>query len=97
LYEAAIIAREPEEGADRSRHRLAQHCLDLLLVHGDASRGDHVAKVGHRMLAERLLGPLDEEVVFLELGEDQLDMTKVLCPRGVVDHYVVKKYKHKTV
>jgi hypothetical protein len=50
-----------------------------------------VAKVGHRTLTESTLGLLEEVAVFLELGEDQLDMMKVLCPRGVVDQYVIKR------
>jgi hypothetical protein len=49
-------------------------------VHGHAGFGDDMAEVGHDVLTKSTLGPLDDETMFLQLGEDKVEVAQVLCP-----------------
>jgi hypothetical protein len=48
--------------------------MNLLFIHGDTHLEDDMAKVCHITLIDRTLGFLDEEMVLVQLGEDEVDM-----------------------
>jgi hypothetical protein len=44
-------------------------------------RRNYVAQEGHSALVEGTLGSLDEEGIFLQLGEDKVEVVEVFRPR----------------
>jgi hypothetical protein len=54
-----------------------------------------VAEVGDEGDPKRTLGALDEEDVLLKHAEYGAEMTKMICPRLVVDQDIVEEDKYK--
>jgi hypothetical protein len=75
--ETVVVASQPQEGADCAHYggqRSVDDCLHLVLVHGDACVGDHMAEVGDFCVIESTLGSLHEQLVFLQHGEDESEV-----------------------
>jgi hypothetical protein len=92
--ETLVVSSEPQESVhhlDGARWRPVEHRLHFSAIHGDTHPGDDMAEVGDLALAEFTLGALDEELRFQQLGEDQPNMKKVLCPAAAVDQDVIEK------
>jgi hypothetical protein len=98
--EPMIVARQLKECPDRARRvgrQLVLDGLNFLRVDLDAVCRNHMPEVGHHALAERTLRLLDEEAVLLQLGEDEVDVAKMLRPCPAVYQDIVKENKHEPV
>jgi hypothetical protein len=54
-----------------------------------------MANVTNCALVESTLGTLDDEVMFLQLGEDKVEVAQVLRPWRTVNENVVEEYENK--
>jgi hypothetical protein len=82
--ETSVVSDKAEEGTNRpdgTRHRPVDHRLDLLMIHGHPFCRDHVAQIGHRLCTELALRQLHEKLMFLQLGQDEANVAKMLGPR----------------
>ena len=59
--------------------------LNLGGIHGDAGRGDDVAKVGHGVHPDGALRALHEQTVLVEELEYDAEVPEMVCPSGAVD------------
>jgi hypothetical protein len=92
-YEAAVISDQPQKCPycpHGGRDWPGQYRPDLL-VHSHAVCRDHVAKVGDAPLTEEALGSFEEELVFLQLLKNKMDVPHVLGLGGAVNQNVVEE------
>jgi hypothetical protein len=88
IDELAVVACKTKKAADRahrSRCLLSLHDSNLVIVHGDASGGDHMLEVCHLFGVEGALGMLDEQAMFAESLEDRAGMLQMGAPRIAID------------
>ena len=96
--ELAVVPREAQESADRTRGAglgPVGHHLHLGGIHSDTFVGDDVAEVGDGGDPKSALGALDEELVLLQHGEHGAQVAEVVGLGGAIDQNIIKKHKHE--